>query len=538
MINVNQRAVRNARSLFQLKLTPPIRIRFVRTKKKIKNTCFREQDRVVLYVPIMNTPLGFSLDDNGRIVGFNEDWQRRRVRHYINVDDVVLSVNQKPFTSRENMRKIMKNVKPPFRVGILSNRVWRFQVKNGFVDSSRKIHFVFPKTYPTSLGLRLDDMTLRVICYNDSEENNGISPQRGDRLCALGGETVRNHRDIRRVLEKYRQGHDQDVPIVGTFIVGVRVYTLRLVSGQSLGITMSNEGLRVRKILTKEASRAVREQVRVGDFCMALNGFALNTSIKLREALRRVNSNFETHFEITFGRHREVRGGDDDGDDGVVDSREEEVEVKHLRQQTQTSLREEHKRILEAREERRSEIIKKKSSLPPVLPPSSSSPSSSSSMISVSRNILSSLLSLKDDENDLFCDREYENTVSKKKKQQSSSVTAVSREDALKDLRDRIETARDVQSEINKFCAIVHFLVQRSIKILSVDWTHNADRSVLFNINVRIAQNHFVPITLELFTRTRTGTNCIKTMDRKTSVQSIQTTLDNIEVLIKKTTER
>ena len=80
VINVNQRAVRNARSLFQLKLTPPIRIRFVRTKKKIKNTCFREQDRVVLYVPIMNTPLGFSLDDNGRIVGFNEDWQRRRVR--------------------------------------------------------------------------------------------------------------------------------------------------------------------------------------------------------------------------------------------------------------------------------------------------------------------------------------------------------------------------------------------------------------------------------------------------------------------------
>mgnify|MGYP007000232110 CR=1 len=91
----------------------------------------------------------------------------------------------------------------------------------------------------------------------------------------------------------------------------------------------------------------------------------------------------------------------------------------------------------------------------------------------------------------------------------------------LKDLRDRIETARDVRSEINKFCAIVHFLVQRSIKILSVDWTHNADRSVLFNINVRIAQNHLG--TLELFTRTRTGTNCIKTMDRKTSVQSIQT---------------
>ena len=87
----------------------------------------------------------------------------------------------------------MRNIKPPYRVRILSNRVRRFQIKNGFVDSSRKNHFVFPQ--PSSLGIRLDDVTLRVIHYEGSQDE--ISPQRGDRLCALGGETVRDKRDVR-----------------------------------------------------------------------------------------------------------------------------------------------------------------------------------------------------------------------------------------------------------------------------------------------------------------------------------------------------
>ena len=91
---------------------------------------------------------------------------------------------------------------------------------------------------------------------------------------------------------------------------------------------MSNEGLVVRKLL-KEASRAVQERVKVGDFCMALNGYVLNTSNKLREALRRVNSSFETHYEITFGRHRKVRIKDDDV---ITESKEEEEEVKYLKE--------------------------------------------------------------------------------------------------------------------------------------------------------------------------------------------------------------
>ena len=257
--------------------------------------------------------------------------------------------------------------------------------------------------------------------------------------------------------------------------MGLNVYTLRLVSGLSLGITMSNEGLVVRKLL-KEASRAVQERVRVGDFCMALNGYVLNTSNKLREALRRVNSSFETHYEITFGRHRKVRVKDDVI---ITDSKEEEEEeeVKYLKQETEKSLREEHDRIEEEKERKKRNEIREKSSPPP---PVTLPQPSSSNMKSISRNILSSLLSTKN-ENDLFKDH----VVSKKKKPQSPDVVLNSA-DALKDLRDRIETAHDVQSEIEKFCAIVQFHVRPSIKILSVDWTHNADRSVLFNINVRI----------------------------------------------------
>ena len=255
--------------------------------------------------------------------------------------------------------------------------------------------------------------------------------------------------------------------------MGLNVYTLRLVSGLSLGITMSNEGLVVRKLL-KEASRAVQERVRVGDFCMALNGYVLNTSNKLREALRRVNSSFETHYEITFGRHRKFRVKDDVI---ITDSKEEEEEeeVKYLKQETEKSLREEHDRIEEEKERKKRNEIREKSSPPPV----TLSQPSSSNMKSISRNILSSLLSTKN-ENDLF-----EDHVVSKKKPQSPDVVLNSA-DALKDLQDRIETAHDVQSEIEKFCAIVQFHVRPSIKILSVDWTHNADRSVLFNINVRI----------------------------------------------------
>ena len=258
--------------------------------------------------------------------------------------------------------------------------------------------------------------------------------------------------------------------------MGLNVYTLRLVSGLSLGITMSNEGLVVRKLL-KEASRAVQERVRVGDFCMALNGYVLNTSNKLREALRRVNSSFETHYEITFGRHRKVRVKDDDSV-VITESKEEEEEVKYLKEETEKSLREEHERIEEEKEKKRRKEVRverEKSSPPPVTLPQPSS----SNMKSISRNILSSLLSTKN-ENDLF-----EDHVVSKKKPQSPDVVLNSA-DALKDLQDRIETAHDVQSEIEKFCAIVQFHVRPSIKILSVDWTHNADRSVLFNINVRI----------------------------------------------------
>ena len=322
------------------------------------------------------------------------------------------------------------------------------------------------RTSRLNTGIRLDDITLRVIHYEGSHEE--ISPQRGDRLCALGGETVRDKRDVRssvrlvtliysliynrilscskqiqRILQKHRQGPDQHLPIVGTFVVGLSVYTLRLVSGQSLGITMSNEGLVVRKLL-KEASRAVQERVRVGDFCVALNGYVLNTSNKLREALRRVNSSFETHYEITFGRHRKFRVKDDVIITDSKEEEEEEEEVKYLKQETEKSLREEHDRIEEEKERKKRNEIRverEKSSPPPVTLPQPSS----SNMKSISRNILSSLLSTKN-ENDLFEDH----VVSKKKKPQSPDVVLNSA-DALKDLQDRIETAHDVQSEIEKF---------------------------------------------------------------------------------------
>ena len=90
IIKVNRRDVRDVRSLSELKLNPPIRIRFLRAKKRVKKSI--EKDRVVLYVPIMTSPLGLRLGKGGRIVGFNEDWQRHRVRDYVNVDDIVRSV--------------------------------------------------------------------------------------------------------------------------------------------------------------------------------------------------------------------------------------------------------------------------------------------------------------------------------------------------------------------------------------------------------------------------------------------------------------
>ena len=148
IVKVNRRAVRDVRSLSSLKLTPPIRIRFLRAKKRLKKII--EENRVVLYVPIMTSPLGLCLGKDGRIVGFNKDWQRHRVRDYVNVDDIVLGINRESFKNLENMRNVMRKIKPPYRVRILSNRVQRLEIKNGFVDSSRKIHFVFP--HPSSLG--------------------------------------------------------------------------------------------------------------------------------------------------------------------------------------------------------------------------------------------------------------------------------------------------------------------------------------------------------------------------------------------------
>jgi len=378
------------------------------------------------------------------------------------------------------MKRSMQRIKPPYLVRILSKKVRYLQTKTGFVDSSRKFHYVFPKRYP--LGIRLDDNTLRVIQYDCDDDDDEISPQRGDRLCALGGETVKNHKDVHDIIEKHLKGPDRDVPIVGTFVVAVSVYSVRLVSGQPLGITMRNQGLVVRKLL-KEASETIREVVRVGDVCMGLNGFMLTTSNQLQEALRRVSSSFETHFDLTFGRHRKILDCRKvvvkrEEKEENLEKQDQEQEVQYLREETEMTLREERLRN-EKEKVRVEKKIRQRRAPPPPPPPTPESVLENHRTIS--RNILESLLkNSNDDDKSEFLPENNDSS-----KTESPTPPVINRDQAMKDLRNRIEMANDVKSEIDKFCAIVEYLIEPHIEILDTKWTQNVKGSVLFNIHVK-----------------------------------------------------
>ena len=375
------------------------------------------------------------------------------------------------------MKRSMQRIKPPYLVRILSKKVRYLQTKTGFVDSSRKFHYVFPKRYP--LGIRLDDNTLRVIQY-DCDDDDEISPQRGDRLCALGGETVKNHKDVHDIIEKHLKGPDRDVPIVGTFVVAVSVYSVRLVSGQPLGITMRNQGLVVRKLL-KEASETIREVVRVGDVCMGLNGFMLTTSNQLQEALRRVSSSFETHFDLTFGRHRKILDCRKvvvkrEEKEENLEKQDQEQEVQYLREETEMTLREER-----LRNEKEKVRVEKKIRQRRAPPPPPTPESVLENHRTISRNILESLLkNSNDDDKSEFLPENNDSS-----KTESPTPPVINRDQAMKDLRNRIEMANDVKSEIDKFCAIVEYLIEPHIEILDTKWTQNVKGSVLFNIHVK-----------------------------------------------------
>ena len=62
------------------------------------------------------------------------------------------------------MRNVMRNIKPPYRVRILSTEYEDFKSR---MDSWIRQKNSFCLSSPSTLGIRLDDVTLRVIHYEE-----------------------------------------------------------------------------------------------------------------------------------------------------------------------------------------------------------------------------------------------------------------------------------------------------------------------------------------------------------------------------------
>lgn len=306
LVAVNDVAVKRGNDLRRIMsskiATHPLKVTFARRRRH--NEKQRQDSFHELHAIMFGLPLGLTLTKERpcRVLAFRHPrWDQQVMGDHLNVGDCILSVRGTSVRDLSHLAEILKTTtKLPFVPITFGIRTRPRLPRTGCINSTARFHFAFPRV---PLGICLNDRNMRVVKCMVTSSTNDSRPQKGDQLVAIFGRRVKTKKDLKKALRAYERSVDRHIPIVGTFAVARYLYSIRFDTRNSMGISVSDFGLSVTRVINSNV-----KEVQLGDCIVAVNGRHVKCSAGLREWLRRIRLRGDKTYEVTFAkRRREIK---------------------------------------------------------------------------------------------------------------------------------------------------------------------------------------------------------------------------------------